>query len=348
MTETAFTKNYLTPLLHIGSWSLVFLWPLLTLQDTGGLNRIILRNWLPTFCILLVFYANYWILVDQFFFKKKRVLFFVLNALLIIGAIFLIKLITPMFSIENPARNFERARRIGKDAIFPNIQFILPMVLSIGMCLGLKINAQWRKKELLLERVKQSQLNSEIKYLRHQIQPHFLFNTLNNIYSLIDSAPITAKESIHSLSKMMRYLLHESTADRVPLSKEIEFLERYIDLMQLRVSDNLTLEKNFPEIDRPIQIAPLLLISFVENAFKHGIDAVQPSFIEIILIIENNTIHYVVQNTSFPEKGSVTDSGIGLSNLRKRLNLLYPGKFELSEKEDNGMHVAELIIDYSE
>jgi len=227
-----------------------------------------------------------------------------------------------------------------------SIQLILPMILGIGMCVGLKINKKWNKNELLLQKVKQAQLDAEIKYLRYQIQPHFLFNTLNNIYSLIDSSPNSAKTSIHSLSKMMRYLLHESIINKVPLVKEIDFMERYIDLMQLRVSSNLSLEKSFPIVNQPIQIAPLLLISFIENAFKHGIDALQPSHIKIVLVIKKEKLHYSVINSSFPQKEKVTDSGIGLENLKKRLELLYPNRFELINMENDNIYTAKLTLNF--
>ena len=347
MIQNIFTKNYLTLILHIGSWCLVFLWPFLLVQDVSNLDRIIIRNWVPTFCILVIFYTNYWVLIDHFYFKKKKTLFFISNLLLIVVFFFLIKNITPYFISDKPFRDLSQVRQFNR-GILPSLQFVFPMILSIGMCLGIKINKHWSKKEITLEKVKQSQLNSEIKYLRHQIQPHFLFNTLNNIYSLVDSAPKIAKSSIHSLSKMMRYLLHDSTVNNVPLAKEIEFLERYIDLMQLRVSSNLVLQKNFPVINQPIKIAPLLLISFIENAFKHGLDATQNSFININLTIEGDAIHFVVQNSSFSEKSKTTDSGIGLSNLKKRLELLYANKFELIEKEENNIYTVKLMLNFTE
>ncbi|WP_299121435.1 histidine kinase [uncultured Tenacibaculum sp.] len=235
-----------------------------------------------------------------------------------------------------------------RNGAMTTIQLILPIILSIGMCLGLKVNTRFRKSQLLLEQIKQTQLNSEIKYLKYQVQPHFLFNTLNNIYALVDSAPEIAKESIHTMSKMMRYLLHEASNSKVSLTKEIEFIERYIELMQLRVSSNVTLKKNFPIINQPIQIAPLLLISFVENAFKHGIDAVKPSFINVELSIDREYINYKVINSSFPEKEKVTDSGIGLENLKKRLELVYPKKFELKVKEEANLFIAELKLKFKE
>lgn len=322
----------------------MILWPLLSLEETSQIQYVINRNWLSTCSLLIVFYINYFVLVDQYFFKNKKVLFYIFNLSLIIGIFFLVKYSLKLI-VFSPTMNGVRLREV-RSTMVSSIQLILPMILSIGMCVGLKINKKWNKNELLLQKVKQAQLDAEIKYLRYQIQPHFLFNTLNNIYSLIDSAPNSAKTSIHSLSKMMRYLLHESIVNKVPLVKEIDFMERYIDLMQLRVSSNLSLEKSFPIVNQPIQIAPLLLISFIENAFKHGIDALQPSHIKIALVIEKEKLHYSVINSSFPQKEKVTDSGIGLENLKKRLELLYPNRFELINMENDNIYTAKLTLNF--
>jgi len=337
-------KKIYAVLMHVGFWSLVFLWPLLSYEELAQVQYVVNRNWLSTCSLCVVFYINYFILVDKYFFENKRALFYGLNLLLIIAIFFLVKQLLELI-IFSPTMNGHRIREVRSNTV-SSIQLILPMILGIGMCVGLKINKKWTKNELLLQKVKQTQLDAEIKYLRYQIQPHFLFNTLNNIYALIDSAPISAKTSIHSLSKMMRYLLHDSAASKVPLVKEIEFLERYIDLMQLRVSSNLTLEKSFPIINQPIQIAPLLLITFVENAFKHGIDAVGQSHIKINLTIEKDALHYSVINSSFPQMGKVTDSGIGLENLKKRLELLYPNRFEFMSKEMDNIYTAKLILNF--
>jgi len=330
--------------MHIGFWCLVFLWPLLSLEDVSQIQYVINRNWLSTCSLLIVFYINYFVFVNQYFFKSKKMLFYTLNLLLIISIFFLVKHILKLNSF-NPSMNGVRLREVRSTTV-TSIQLILPMILGIGMCVGLKINKRWSKNELMLQKIKQTQLDAEIKYLRYQIQPHFLFNTLNNTYSLIDNSPNIAKTSIHSLSKMMRYLLHDSVANKVPLAKEIDFLERYLDLMRLRVSSNLTLEKSFPILNQPIQIAPLLLISFIENAFKHGIDAVQPSHIKIDLRIEKNKIYYSVINTAFPQKEKMTDSGIGLKNLRKRLELLYPDNFELIHETSKNLYTAKLILNF--
>ncbi len=338
------TPQVYTVLMHVGFWSLVFLWPLLSYEELSQVQYVVNRNWLSTSSLCVVFYINYFVLVDQYFFKNRKALFYILNFLAIVAVFFLVKHLLKLI-IFSPTINGLRMREVRSSTV-SSIQLILPMILGIGMCVGLKINKKWTKNELLLQKVKQTQLDAEIKYLRYQIQPHFLFNTLNNIYSLIDSSPNSAKTSIHSLSKMMRYLLHDSVTRKVPLVKEIGFLERYIDLMQLRTSSNLRLEKSFPIVNQPIQIAPLLLITFVENAFKHGIDAMHPSHIKIKLTIEKDALHYSVINSSFPQKDKVTDSGIGLENLKKRLELLYPGSFELIEEEIDMEYSAKLILNF--
>ncbi len=337
-------KNIYTVLMHSGFWILVFLWPLISYEELSQVQYVINRNWLATCSLCVVFYINYFVLVDQFFFEKRKVSFYLLNLLLIIAVFFIVKELLKLI-VFSPTMNGQRMRELRSTTV-SSIQLILPMILGIGMCVGLKMNKKWNKNELLLQKVKQTQLDAEIKYLRYQVQPHFLFNTLNNIYALIDSAPNIAKTAVHSLSKMMRYLLHDSAANKVPLVKEIGFLERYIDLMQLRVSSNLTLEKSFPIINRPIQIAPLLLITFIENAFKHGVDAVQASHIEIKLTIENDAIHYTVINSAFPQNNNITDSGIGLENLKKRLELLYPNRFELVKEEIEMEYRAKLILNF--
>ncbi|NVK52108.1 MAG: histidine kinase [Flavobacteriaceae bacterium] len=334
--------TYLKIFLHFFLWLLLFLYPIASLTDQYLINR----NWLSLATIFIAFYVNYFVLVDSFFLKNKKLLFYILNVLLV-GVLYALIGYTVGNAIFHPSFNGEPLREIRSGAM-TTVQVILPIILSIGMCVGLKVNTRLNKNKLLLQQVKQTQLNTEIKYLKYQVQPHFLFNTLNNIYALIDVSPTKAKQSIHTMGKMMRYLLHDASNNKIPLVKEIEFLERYIDLMQLRVSSNLTIEKNFPIINQPIKLAPLLFITFVENAFKHGIDAIKDSFINIDLEIEKEHIKYSVINSSFPEKENITDSGIGLENLKKRLDILYPNDFNLITKEENNTFIAQLTLKYKD
>ena len=334
--------KYLKIVLHFFLWLVLFLYPLASLDS----SYLIYRNWVSLTSILLAFYLNYFVLVDRYFLGNRKIVFYSLNILLIVVLYLLIGYVLD-FNIFHPSHNGQPIREIRSGAM-TTVQVILPIILGIGMCVGLKVSTRLHRQQLLLQEVKQTQLNAEIKYLKYQVQPHFLFNTLNNIYALVDEAPNVAKQSIHTMSKMMRYVLHEASNHKVPIVKEIEFLERYIDLMQLRVPTNLTLEKNFPIVNQPIKIAPLILITFIENAFKHGIDAIKKSYIKIDLEIEKNHIKYTVVNSYFPEKGTITDSGIGLENLKKRLEILYPNQFNLAIKEENNAYIALLILKYKE
>ena len=335
------SKGYLK-LLHFSIWLLLFLYPMASLNE----QYLVLRNWLSLTSIFIAFYLNYFFLVDHFFLKNKKFQFYALNLILIVVLFAFISFFIRN-SVFHPSLKGEPIREIRSGAM-TTVNVILPIILGIGMCVGLKVNTHLNKNKLLLQEVKQTQLNAEIKYLKYQVQPHFLFNTLNNIYALIDKSPLLAKQSVHTMSKMMRYLLHDASNNQVPLVKEIEFLERYIDLMQLRVSSNLKLKKNFPIINQPIKIAPLILITFIENAFKHGIDAVKDSYITINLEIEKDLIKYSVTNSSFPDKEKHTDSGIGLENLKKRLDLLYPKRFDLITKEENNTYIAQLTLNYKQ
>lgn len=338
-------KKIYTILIHIGFWTLVFLWPLVSLDNLPQAQHVVNRNWLATLSLFMMFYINYFVLADRYFFTKKKLLFFTINLLLIIGIIFLVSQLLKLMMF-NPTQNGVRLREVRSDTV-SYLQFVLPIILGIGMSVGLRMNERWSKNELLLEKAKQSQLDAEIKHLRYQIQPHFLFNTLNNIYSLIGSSPNAAQNSVHSLSKMMRYLLHDSEKSTVPLAREVDFLERYIDLMQMRTSSNLTVEKSFPVINQPIQIAPLLLITFVENAFKHGVDPTLPSHIKIELTAEERMLHFRVTNSFFPHRETTTNSGVGLKNLEKRLELLYPGRFELSKSESDNTYISSLTLKHT-
>ena len=167
-----------------------------------------------------------------------------------------------------------------------------------------------------------------MQQLRSQIDPHFLFNTLNNIYSLIQIDPAQAQEAVHDLSGMLRYVLYESQKDTVPLAKECEFLNEYVKLMGARLTSGVKLEVSLPSSLSNRQIAPLLFIPLVENAFKHGISDTDESFIRIELKEDGEYVTCLVENSCFPKDDTDrSGSGIGITNLKRRLDLLYPGAY---------------------
>ncbi|MDB5243398.1 MAG: signal transduction histidine kinase LytS, partial [Spirosoma sp.] len=199
--------------------------------------------------------------------------------------------------------------------------------------------------------LEQAKTTSELSFLKAQINPHFFFNTLNNIYALTLVDVELARDALHRLSRMMRYVLYETQNGTASLSKEVSFVGDYIQLMQLRLTDKVTVTLNTPSPLHDQPIAPMLLLPFVENAFKHGVSALQPSLIAINIQQEQNKLLLEVRNTLFMDKNHSLEagSGIGLTNTRRRLDLLYPGQYALhiNEHTPEGEYQVQLTLNLS-
>jgi two-component system LytT family sensor kinase len=188
--------------------------------------------------------------------------------------------------------------------------------------------------------------SGELALLRSQINPHFLFNTLNNIYSLVYKKSDDAPEAVMKMSSIMRYMLYDATTDKVLLEKEIEYLKSFIELEKLRIRHKDFVELNITGNVEGRTIAPMLLIPFVENAFKHGSRSVTNPGIRINLSIGPKQILFEVSN-HVRQNGTATKDevgGIGLTNIRRRLNLLYPGKYQLDINQNEDMYLVNLIL----
>ena len=224
---------------------------------------------------------------------------------------------------------------------------MVPLILAVGMSIAVKLTSRWISIERELETVEREKVEAELKTLKSQINPHFLFNTLNNIYSLIDLSPEKAQQAVIELSKLMRYVLYDNTTRYVPLSKEIDFIHNYVELMRLRLAANTELTVSLPtEKYSRIEVAPLLFIALIENAFKHGISNTQPSFVHIAISVDaDNRVVCRIENSRFPKgTNDKSGSGIGLDNLRKRLDILYPGRYTFTIKEDEYSYASELTL----
>ena len=184
--------------------------------------------------------------------------------------------------------------------------------------------------------------------LQSQLNPHFLFNTLNNIYSLIAISPERAQSAVLELSKLLRYVLYENTQPYVPMEKELEFNHNYIELMRLRLARHVQVDVNIPTgLCRGYKIAPLLFITLIENAFKHGTSASIRSFVKINMSEPSpGVIECDIENSSFPKNETdKSGSGIGLKNLSRQLELLYAGKYNLHAESDSHIYRSMLTID---
>jgi sensor histidine kinase YesM len=303
----------------------------------------IFRTWIPVLSFILVFYINYFLLIDKYFFQKKYIPFIVINVLIFAAIIFTMHL-THEYVWKNFELNIDR-NRPRPSAVFIFYSQFFSLFTSAIVSIAVKSVQKNNRIEKEKKEIEKAHLESELNQLKQQLNPHFLFNTLNNIYSLIAINQSKAQESVHMLSHMMRYVLYESEADFLPVSKEIAFIKNYINLMKLRLTSHTKLDINIDECPGEYLIAPLVLITFAENAFKHSAGAAKDTFINIsIRFDENRLIYSVTNNIGNEQKLNDKNSGVGLANLSKRLSLLYGKDYYLFTSRKDNIFYADLEI----
>ncbi|MBX2872648.1 MAG: sensor histidine kinase [Saprospiraceae bacterium] len=218
------------------------------------------------------------------------------------------------------------------------------LVIFVGL---LRFVENWFEMEARKKEFENEKLTSELRFLKAQINPHFLFNTLNNLYYLAFNQSPNTTEVIAKLSTMMRYMLYDSNHARVPLDKEIEYIENYISLEKLRLNEEVPITVEVKGNTAGVTIVPLVLITFLENAFKHGVsNSSKGSWINVTLDVQQGICHYTVANSKIAESGkTVTESsGIGLQNVKRRLDLSYPDSYQLEVKEDENAYFVDLKL----
>ena len=227
-----------------------------------------------------------------------------------------------------------------------DIMSIVVLILMFGANLGMKLYFRSRKDQKKLLELEKKSLEHQLEYLRYQINPHFFMNTLNNIHALVDIDPAKAQETILELSKMMRFVLYEGDKQGVSLTREFEFIRTYIKLMRLRYSDKVKITIDLPTEAPDKNIPPLMLISFVENAFKHGISYQHESFIDVKVEVEQEHLHFLCSNSK-ADKPNKEKGGVGLTNVKQRLNLLYDNRYTLNIQDTQNIYTVELILPLS-
>ena len=217
------------------------------------------------------------------------------------------------------------------------------LVFTVSTCI--RVIQEWLNTEKRNEEVEKEKLVTELSFLKSQINPHFLFNTLNNIYSLALVKSDATAGAVLKLSSIMRYVLNETKHDWVPLEKEIDFINDFIDLQKVRLTDKMSIRFSVSGNVEGQQIAPLILIPFIENAFKYGVSTKDASEIVLELRAENGTITFFIRNKIHKsENANKENTAIGLKNTRRRLELLYPDKHTLTVSEENNQFIVNLIL----
>ncbi|MBS9461931.1 histidine kinase [Flagellimonas sp. 389] len=342
-------NKILLPILHLMAWAVLLLIPyFLTLNYDEETDHVFLktleRSWLHLFFYAIIFYINFLFLIDRYLFKKNAVAFFLINALLIALSIWMREALKTNYFDEFLASKNGAPKGRPKE-----IMFYLSVIASsvpIAFSVALKTMQRWTRTEAEKKEAANIKLQSEIQHLKYQLQPHFFFNSLNNIYSLVDISQERAKKTIHRLGKLMRYLLYETNIEKVGLQDEIDFMIQYIELMRLRFSEKISISYTFPKNADKIKITPLLFITLIENAFKHGIPASKEATLTFSMEIIGKTLVFKAINQNFPKKVSdKSGSGIGLENLSKRLKLLYPNKHTFTNTVANGNFMVILTLE---
>jgi hypothetical protein len=362
---------------YVALWGLLFAAPLLSLYVRTTGDDGMAFNWQEAFMVwrrlavfLLIFLVHNFFLAPLLIHRQKRWQYALLTVCMIgLFTFYQCQQRPPMargFNHEPPPfehrEDFPKHREDGPrhPDHFPkhhrdvppaiigehDIIAIVILILMLGANLGIKSYFKTREDQKKLLRLEKENLEQQLEYLKYQINPHFFMNTLNNIHALVDIDAEKAKSTILELSKMMRFVLYEGDKKGVPLTREFGFIRNYITLMRLRYTDKVQISIDLPEQSPDLMIPPLMLITFIENAFKHGVSYQHDSFIEVKAEVQGDTLHFSCRNSK-AEKPNEEKGGVGLANVKQRLKLLYDNDYSLKIQDDSDIYSVQLTIPLS-
>ena len=338
-------------LIHLFVWVFLFGLPPMLIGHTNERldEEEIFRMMGNPIAMTLVFYINYIWLVPRLVFNKENKIYVLLNVILCAGMLFFthfwFRLGNVYFHIPLPPPPND-SLWMWTFLSFRIRDFIL-FGLIAAVAATIRMSKKWHEAELGRQKAELKRIEAELKNLHNQINPHFLLNTLNNIYALIAFDADKAQQAVQDLSRLLRHLLYDNNQDFIPLDRELEFLKNYVALMKIRLSPNVDLQFHIDiPSENPIRVAPLIFISLFENAFKHGISPVKPSFIHIKIYSSGpDALSCSIENSYFPkQRNDISGSGIGLEQVQKRLDLIYPGKYEWTKGCDENATVYKSTI----
>ncbi len=340
-------------LIHILFWLFLFSSPLLFFFNLNIAMVPIKQFSVFTGLIIAIFYINFSGLVPLLLFKKRFFLYFTSLIILLFIVWKSINHLEISFRIESQARIFESFDELinfyKRNRHFaPNTRaniFIIVATALIGIGTSIKATGRWLNNEKEKNVIKKEKLSAELSYLKSQIDPHFFFNTLNNIYSLAQLKSDKAPQTILKLSELMRYNIYEADKDFVFLKDEINYIQNFIDLQRIRLAKSVDIDYYVRGNIGQKKIEPLLFLPFIENAFKHGIDYANNCSIDIEISIEEHEITLLVINSTSSRKEKISkSSGVGLNNIKKRLELLYKNSYDLNITENDKSFMVKLIL----
>ena len=349
---TKINRKLLMFAIHMFLWMIMIIVPLILFQSPE--HKI---NWAKQIFawvgLITIFYFNYFLLIPKLLNKSKFLIYACSILFLIILSFASAYAMQSKASliIDLKASNFPPPKEgwsLMADSMLRGRGAVamIACFLILAISTSIKVTEQWYANEKERKEIQTQKLSAELSLLKQQINPHFFFNTLNSIYSLASRKSEKTPEAIIKLSELMRYIIYESDKEFVPLRKELEYISNYVQLQRLRIKEDVevlyTTEGEFNDI----MIEPMILLPFIENAFKHGVDYSQTCRILIAVKVSASALILVVENPLIKKQKSLIDesSGKGLANSRKRLELLYPGQHELTISDKNDTFRIELKL----
>ncbi|WP_018668277.1 sensor histidine kinase [Bacteroides gallinarum] len=338
-------------LIHIIGWGIVFAFPFVMMTRSGFTitwGEYLRHGSVVPLSFLIVFYANYCFFIPRYLFEGHTKQYLLLNVLLIVcitaGVHF-----WQEYAFHTYIKGGDDGRKhMGPPKWIFIMRDVFSMILTVGLSAAIRLSGRWVQVEAARREAEKSRTEAELKNLRNQLNPHFLLNTLNNIYALIAFDADKAQAAVQELSRLLRHVLYDNQQNFVALGKEMDFIKNYIALMRIRLSSNVTVETRFDiRPDSPTEIAPLIFISLIENAFKHGISPTEPSYIRIYFSESTDEVRCEICNSYHPKnEADKSGSGIGLEQVQKRLELTYPGQYEWRHgvSEDGKEYKSVLVI----
>ena len=338
-------NKHIAGLCHVALWAFLFLSPLTYWRGTGIKFVQYLMYCMQPLMLMIIFYANYLYLAPRFFVAGKH------RYDLLINLVMITTFGIALHYWTDYANNLYGVHVRFDDAI-SDVTNILRDCLNFAIFAGgstaLALARKWFTADQKLQESEAARAKAELYNLRSQINPHFLLNTLNNIYALTAIDQERAQDAIQQLSKMLRHMLYDNQESSVALSDELQFLENYISLMKIRLSANVDVTFSHNVEVPGVRIAPLIFISLIENAFKHGVSPTEQSFVHIEINATDHDINCRIENSNHPKSNQDRSGhGIGLNQVQRRLDLAYPNhyKWVKGTNEDGTIYTSAIHID---
>lgn len=315
------------------AWTYSVLFPL----GEGRVQSFVIANGLLLFHALVAYFNNDY-LIPRLLLARNYLLYILSLGLAIISVCFPLSIV-----IHIVVENEELQTLIWSDSFF--LFLIINVIFTVITTMVLKLVKQWYSDQKTTKELQQEQLQTELKFLKSQINPHFLFNSLNNLYALTLSKSDSAPEVVLRLSNILRYILYESNEGYVSVRKEMEHVKDYVAVEKLRLGEGVTIDIDIDDTIQEDPVEPMLFLTLVENAFKHSEDILpEKRFIRIHAKSLETGFRFLIENTFSPSKRDSETGGIGLVNIKKRLTLIYPNQHDIKSSTTDGVYRVDLII----